>query len=121
MAQNPAQRQVSIDVEGGVIILEVPDKKQSKVWGVMSQYVRVLQKYLGYSATENEPKIGIGSNQGDNSSLMTWSLPRDSCSWMVSLMFQIPWCLFNWSRATDRGVLRSSVELQSKFNMRDEC
>ena len=66
MSQNPTQRQVSIDVEGGVIILEVPEKKQSKVWTVVSQYVRVLQKYLGYSNMENEPKIGIGSNTGQN-------------------------------------------------------
>ena len=66
MNQNPTQRQVSIDVEGGVIILEVPEKKQTKVWSVVSQYVRVLQKYLGYSTMDSEPKIGIGSNTGHN-------------------------------------------------------
>ena len=63
--QNLTQRQVSIDVDGGVFVLEVPEKKQNKVWRVMSQYVRVVQKYLGFQTAENEANIGTGSIVGE--------------------------------------------------------
>ena len=64
--QPVSQRQVSIDVGGGVLILEVPEKQQNKAWRIMSQYARLFQKYLGLQTVENETKLRAGSVIGES-------------------------------------------------------
>ena len=64
--QPVSQRQVSIDVDGGVLILEVPEKQQNKAWRIMSQYARLFQKYLGLQTVENETKLRAGSVIGES-------------------------------------------------------
>ena len=60
-----SQRQVSIDVDGGVLILEVPEKQENKAWRMVAQYARLFQKYLGFSSVQNEAKLRAGSVIGE--------------------------------------------------------
>ena len=64
-----SQRQVSIDVDGGVLILEVPEKQGNKAWRIMAQYARLFQKYLGFTNLENDTKLRAGSVIGESNVL----------------------------------------------------
>ena len=58
-------RQLSVDIDRGVVILEVPEKKyQGTVWRFVSHYSRVLRKYFGLNKVESDVRARANSGTG---------------------------------------------------------
>jgi len=55
-------RQLSVDIDKGVVILEVPDKtNQGTMWKFLSHYSGVLRKYFGLNKVEAEARVRANS------------------------------------------------------------
>lgn len=55
-------RQLSVDIDKGVVILEVPDKtNQGTMWKFLSHYSGVLRKYFGMNKVEAEARVRANS------------------------------------------------------------
>ena len=58
-------RQLSVDIDKGVVILEVPDKtNQGTMWKFLSHYSGVLRKYFGLNKVEAEARVRANSGIG---------------------------------------------------------
>jgi len=59
----PGPRQLSVDIDRGVVILEVPEKNyQGTVWRFVSHYSGVLRKYFGLNKVESDARARTNSS-----------------------------------------------------------
>ena len=59
-------RQLSVDIDKGVVILEVPDKAgHGTMWRFLNHYSGVLRKYFGMNKIEAESRVRANSGIGN--------------------------------------------------------
>ena len=83
-------RQLSVDIDKGVIILGVPEKKyQTSLWRFVTHYSGVLKKYFGISQTESDVRTRANSSVGNQAYLKQNSIELRSSGRVIGYVMII--------------------------------